>query len=96
MWISQLPELRNVDFATGPGPAPARPPAQENAPPPGPGRSNPRWGGHPPAIAPMDLIEANSWLLSFWGRAQTGYNRPEMAPKWSDLGPPTSGQVHWG
>ena len=19
-----------------------------------------------------------------------------MAPKWSDLGPPTSGQVHWG
>ena len=24
-----------------------------------------------------------------------GYSRPEMAPKWSDLGPPTSGQVHW-
>ena len=35
-------------------------------------------------------------VLSFWGRAQTGYSRPEMAPKWSDLGPPTSGQVHWG
>ena len=56
MWTSQLPELRNVDFATGPGPAPARPPAQENAPPPGPGRSNPN-ACHPatpksPKLAP--------------------------------------------
>ena len=57
----------------------------------------PAYDAHlPPRYSPYGPHRGNSWLLSFWGKAQTGYNRPEMAPKWSDLGPPTSGQVHWG
>ena len=31
-----------------------------------------------------------------WGGAETVAQTLQLGEEWSDLGPPTSGQVHWG
>ena len=51
---------------------------------------------HPPGVEQLVTRAVVEQLVRGRHYFKRGAQNPKMAQTWSDFGPPTSGQVHWG